>query len=388
MPSSCIFELNKPQAIYFSGETISGRIILNTTNDKNVRDVSIIILGEGKVKWEESSSSTNSDGSSSSSTTYYKSHEIYVNNSTSVHGDGVLPLGKHTYTFNIPLPLECPTSIEGKYGHIRYEIILKINRYYRFDNIYKKPITIIKNIDLNLNPNLKQPVCDETVKTVGIKPFSSGKIFCTLKAPFGAFAPGQLLKYALHIKNQSKSDIEGYFVEFKKKITFTANSPSKSKRSTKDILASKSCRQNCLRLTNRVIEGEIYIPSTPPSTLPNDIIYVEYKLKVILQLSGLSSNMELKIPIIIGTIPIMVNKPNYQYMTNRCQQQAISTTVENTAPTAPGSEEILPPNYDDLFSVPPTFEEATSSSAPFIDTDIEPQNRIEGFKPLYPMYKK
>lgn len=37
MPSSCEFNLNKPEAIYFSGETVSGNIILNTSNNKNVR---------------------------------------------------------------------------------------------------------------------------------------------------------------------------------------------------------------------------------------------------------------------------------------------------------------------------------------------------------------
>lgn len=44
MPSSCIFELNKPQAIYFGGETISGTIILNTSSEKNVRGMLLEIL--------------------------------------------------------------------------------------------------------------------------------------------------------------------------------------------------------------------------------------------------------------------------------------------------------------------------------------------------------
>ena len=80
---------------------------------------------------------------------------MYINNSTLVHGEGNLPAGLHTYSFVIPLPWECPTSIEGKYGHVRYEISLRLNRYLRFDNIYKQPITVIRTIDLNLNPSYK-----------------------------------------------------------------------------------------------------------------------------------------------------------------------------------------------------------------------------------------
>lgn len=112
-------------------------------------------MGEGKVRWEESHSSTDSNGNSTSHTTYYRSHEVYVNNSTLVYGEGKLPAGMHTYSFVIPLPWECPTSIDGKYGHVRYEISLILNRYLRFDNIYKQPITVIRTMDLNLVPSYK-----------------------------------------------------------------------------------------------------------------------------------------------------------------------------------------------------------------------------------------
>lgn len=37
MPSTCRFDLNKPNATYFSGEVIAGTITLNTSSDKNVR---------------------------------------------------------------------------------------------------------------------------------------------------------------------------------------------------------------------------------------------------------------------------------------------------------------------------------------------------------------
>lgn len=72
-----------------------------------------------------------------------------------VRGDGVLPAGTHTYEFNIPLPLSCPTSCEGKYGHTRYALWVIIDRPLRFDNEFSRPLTVLRTVDLNLNPVYK-----------------------------------------------------------------------------------------------------------------------------------------------------------------------------------------------------------------------------------------
>ncbi|KAM7361897.1 arrestin domain-containing protein 3-like isoform 1-T1 [Cochliomyia hominivorax] len=305
MPSNCIFELNKPQGIYFSGETVSGTINLTTTKSKNVRDICIIFLGEGKVNWQERHSVGHHNGVNMTSTRFYSSHEVYVNNATYVYGEGVLPPGQHIYTFAIPLPLDCPSSIESEYGYIRYDIILKINRYYHFDNIYKKMVTIIKTFDLNFDPTFKLPAEGEVIKNVCCWPCSKGKIMCNLIVPFGAYAPQQTIKYSLQINNQSMSDIESFVTEFIKKITFTAKSPQHKQRHIKEVLFSRKMLQTSLRLSNRKIEGEIPIPSITTTTSHSyDIIFVEYKLKVILNLSGCSKNPKISVPIVIGTIPI------------------------------------------------------------------------------------
>lgn len=88
-------------------------------------------------------------------TIHFKSHKLYVNNCNYIYNDKILPAGEHKWNFNIPLPLQCPTSLEGKYGRVRYEIILKIHRRYRPNKIFRKLVTIIKTIDLNLKPVFK-----------------------------------------------------------------------------------------------------------------------------------------------------------------------------------------------------------------------------------------
>jgi len=36
MPSTCTFEFDRPEPIYYSGETINGRAVLTTTSEKSV----------------------------------------------------------------------------------------------------------------------------------------------------------------------------------------------------------------------------------------------------------------------------------------------------------------------------------------------------------------
>lgn len=163
----------------------------------------------------------------------------------------------------------------------------------------------------------------------------------------------------MHINNQSNSDTYGYFIEFTRKVIFTAKTPSHRERSTKDILVNRGFDEKCLRLTNRIIEGEFCIPSIPPSTHRSSIIFIDYKLKVVLQVSGCSSNMELEVPIIIGTIPIresLIPPQDEERPRPQITPTAPAENIPQIVPTAPpaGDEEMeelmgdAPPKYAEL----------------------------------------
>ncbi|TMW45818.1 hypothetical protein DOY81_009099 [Sarcophaga bullata] len=294
MPSVCRFELNKPNAVYFSGETIAGTAYLTTTSDKSVRDVAIEFLGASKVKFDERRTYN---------TTRYRGFEIYIQYNSVVHTEENFPAGTHAYSFNITLPTECPTSIEGEYGRVRYEFVVRINRFYRFDNVFKQQITVLRSVDLNLNPSYKLPTSSEYIRS-GCWPCWSGRIMCTLEIPFGGYIPGQLFKYTLLINNQSNSNAGGYSYEFKQKLTYTASHPAHKVRYERKVLAANNVNKQCLRFANRLFEDVFTIPSIPPTTDSNSIVCVEYYLKVKVNIPDCRSNGVLKIPVVMGTISI------------------------------------------------------------------------------------
>lgn len=107
------------------------------------------------MRWSETRRRRKSNGSYTNETIHFRANELYVDNSVSVHGEGTLPPGSHRYSFNIVLPLQCPTSCEGLHGHVRYELSLRLNRPFMFDNVFSKPLTVVKRQDLNLSPTYR-----------------------------------------------------------------------------------------------------------------------------------------------------------------------------------------------------------------------------------------
>ncbi|XP_034132213.1 arrestin domain-containing protein 3 isoform X2 [Drosophila guanche] len=198
MPSVCTFDLDHRDPIYYSGEVINGRINLHTDSNKSVNEVYILFRGEAKVSWNEHKTRT-SNGKTQHYTENYRGKQTYLRTRTQVFGSGDLPSGDHQYTFCIPLPLDCPTSCDMKYGKIFYEISLVIDKQWGFNKDFKQPLTVIQTYNLNISPDLLIPLVREDVKYFCCWPCTSGPVLSTLTIPFGGYAPGQKIHYSLEI---------------------------------------------------------------------------------------------------------------------------------------------------------------------------------------------
>lgn len=139
-------------------------------------------------------------------------------------------------------------------------------------------------------------------------PYTSGKIFYNVQIPFGAYAPGQTVKYTFHINNQSTTDVDGYTLEFSQKFVCIAKStdlllPKKKEFIDENIIMRITFIEPCKHLSSRLWKGQFIIPSVPPSEVNCNFIRVEYLMKVIAHVSG-HKDFPISIPIVIGTIPL------------------------------------------------------------------------------------
>lgn len=107
------------------------------------------------MHWTDSERRINFNGSRSHEPVHYRGKRTYVAKCTTVAYEGTLAPGTYRYSIQVQLPPECATSCEGQYGHVRYELTLKLIRLHGFDNFFTKPLTVIQPVDLNLNPDLR-----------------------------------------------------------------------------------------------------------------------------------------------------------------------------------------------------------------------------------------
>ncbi|XP_065364600.1 arrestin domain-containing protein 17-like [Calliphora vicina] len=318
MPSTCEFYLSKPDAIYHSGDTVSCTIVLNTTSPKDVKEITITLLGQAKVKWTQRKKQGKIQNY-----TDYKAKEPYIDSTVTVSREGTLPAGTHTYYYDIVLPPESRASFEGAHGHIRYELILKLTRLHRFNNEFTKVLTVINQQDLNLNPVLKIPIENEEILT-SFWCCGTGIMNTKLKIPFGGYAIDQFVDYSVHVQNESKADINSYTIKFIRKITFTAHKPKLKTRDEEITVYKKSYDIRCLRFTNRIFDGSFPIHDTPASTVGETIISVQYLLKVNLNTTACSNADTISIPIFVGDVPFKESPPTEPLETD----SLITSTVE------------------------------------------------------------
>lgn len=89
----------------------------------------------------------------------FHGHEDYIASTTFLVGseDGqnfAIESGTHTYTFSCPIPINCPSSFEGAYGHVRYMVKLTTIRPSTSNRTTTKGFTVLKLMDLNRETQL------------------------------------------------------------------------------------------------------------------------------------------------------------------------------------------------------------------------------------------
>lgn len=113
--------------------------------------IHVTVSGFAKIRWIKKGYPRDSERASCRAYRSYLSSRSYVLGSCSTSSIVDWAAGEYTYTFHVILPENLPTSFDGKYGQIHYEIIIAIDRPGRYPKVFKLPFTVIHPIDLNLD---------------------------------------------------------------------------------------------------------------------------------------------------------------------------------------------------------------------------------------------
>lgn len=74
-------------------------------------------------------------------------HVIWTANNQG--SDFALPAGRYEYPFQYMLKQDLPCSFESINGHVRYVVIVIIDRPWKFDHVCREAFTVLTTLDLN-----------------------------------------------------------------------------------------------------------------------------------------------------------------------------------------------------------------------------------------------
>ncbi|XP_043580142.1 arrestin domain-containing protein 17-like [Bombus pyrosoma] len=354
---------DKPSATYEPGETVSGKIIIDTVKKEYVKGLYFIVKGGAFAYF------LRDDPMLSKSTLYVMKSEDYfvlkhdILNISEGELEREIPKGRTEYPFIFTLPHNIPCSFEFECGYIRYTMNVVMERPFTFVHKCRTAFSVISCLDLNSYPERCIGIHDEMDKNFGFMCWMGGaSLKLQIVMPCTGFVPGQII--AARIEYWSTSNIP--IRKMSTKLVRTIRCITEGKTLPhKAVLEKTRHMQLC---PNQRVTLKILTPPIAPSELEYcKIMDIHYKLVVSIHVSRPYSKIKRSYPILIGTVPLyrpastVPRRVAFSFPTPSTSQLAITSTPiwkqgessasnirqEEQANTSSAYLDIPPPSYEE-----------------------------------------
>nr|CAD7424192.1 unnamed protein product [Timema monikensis] len=371
-------------------------------------------------------------------TVHYSGEEVYFNYKIYLvmdsNNETILPMGDLSYPFSFTVPLNLPSSFETSKGSIRYTVKATLDRPWKFNQDVKEAISIMPLTDLNLIPQLrevyphlfggkvennfgkttfstanrdsnldliaiasliyckssalnhaatKEPAMKERMKRYCCLCCASPTLSLIMRIPFTGFAPGQDITVSVNLENPTNVAINSVTCTLNQLCTLTATNPRKSTR-VKNRQLNTITLGEVAKHSKASWEKPLKIPACPPTLQANcNVIKWEYNLQVMAISAGCHSNVEVVIPITIGTVPLIWGPPASFGTSPAAFGQPSIPSAPLLPPAGPSIAQLYPHS-----APPPSYDECMFGAANIKDeSDTDYTFGKMEFAPKYPNYK-
>ncbi|KAI5695943.1 hypothetical protein M8J75_005840 [Diaphorina citri] len=289
-------EFDSPTSAYYAGQIVSGRVILNLHDKpKKVRAVIIHFKGEAKVEYSGQHRVRKDNGDTENENVQFKASEDYYDFKYNLFGGSEaemeIPQGSHVYPFSSTLPPTLPSSFDGEHGCVRYKVTARLDRPWKFDETVEAVFFV-------------EPINQEVSKNFCCLWCQSGPLQLSVSAPFSGFVPGQTIPITIDVENGSNIAVDDVVIELTKYTTWKATEPSSSEKYDKLDLVSEQLGGLVVN-SSKHWNHQLVVPVFPYVNLHNcHIIQQEFKLSVTAKVSGVHKDLVVKVPIVMGSVPI------------------------------------------------------------------------------------
>ncbi|XP_069074837.1 arrestin domain-containing protein 2-like [Pleurodeles waltl] len=287
------------QPIFSSGDTVTGRVLLELVGEAKVDSIKLHAQGLARVQWSESHS-TNSNAA------YNQNHSdevVYLDHQeallqTEDEAPAVLQPGTHEFPFSFELPEDAVTSFEGKLGSVHYWVKAKLHRPWATVKKAKVDFTVLQPIDIN-TPALLAPQRGTKEKKAHTWYCSLGQVSLTTKIDRKGYTPGDDIVIFADIDNGTSKAVVP-----KVAIIQTQTYATRGITKQKEAMVASFTGDSVVPRKKETWHGKsLKVPPLCPSITQCRIIRVEYALKVCIEIPS-ASVLCLQLPLVIGTVPL------------------------------------------------------------------------------------
>ena len=201
----------RPDQPFYSGSAIKGNVLLDVTEPKSYKYVSIKFVGRSYVYWEERRTETS--GNEQRHVTYrYRSEQSFADQDLMLWTcqqapDGKLPAAEYSWPFSFTVPPLAPSSFEGTVGNIRYWLEARVGTgLLKFDHVVEVVVPIHQLVKIT-DPRLLLPERVEAEKTLCCLCCASGPITLNASIPKTGFCLRESFTLHVSIENGSSRHI-------------------------------------------------------------------------------------------------------------------------------------------------------------------------------------
>ncbi|CAH2049044.1 unnamed protein product, partial [Iphiclides podalirius] len=308
--------LDDPEAIYYSGQIISGKIEFVLSEALSFSAINVVYNGEANVSWTERQTEIYS-GVKRYINVEYKGYEEYFTCVQCIcgnHGMSVLPAGTHSIPFSYRIPYTAPSSFNSSIGRVSYKVTAYLECPPTREELVKT-FEVVAPLDLNKDPTgeVNRPIAMEFEELYSCC-CSSQPITIRVEVPVSGFCPGQAMPITVRAKNDSATEISRIYFQLVMKERYHSRSPVSEYVLPERILATAK-KGPVLGNTKREYQCELRVPEIlAPNLAGCGIIDLGYFFKVIVKLSGCSDDLQDECEIQIGLIPLDITTGGGAYV--------------------------------------------------------------------------
>ncbi|XP_072938195.1 arrestin domain-containing protein 3-like [Epargyreus clarus] len=290
---SCNIIFNRNGHIFYTGDLVTGTVVLEFKRKKHVEYIDFKIIGISKASWSRASPTLPYIKLYSQKS---KIFDVTIDIFRDINGIKVNP-GMCTYPFDFILPPHAPSSFKSSVATVKYFIQITSKTSCNMSRTKIFPMCVLSKINVNHFEEYKVPTLFELSKTL----WSTGSISVFFKT-YRGFTFEQRLPFEVIISNEKRVIISKIRVTLIQKRNYTVTSGHyDDEKAVCKVIHTEFTNER-----NETCKLFMDVPWISPTSLnvTDAMINISYVLRVeICFLFHLTLHKD--IPVIISTIPVL-----------------------------------------------------------------------------------